>query len=570
VFFSDTCDIFGQVRSTILISAIYRIFKELNVKLFRTQVAAFNSAKHSRGRTSFGLPGVTLGLSMALLLSACGGGSGGGSSGPINTSASTWQSGVFEPATAYENKCAVPRHGTDPSTDQPFLDKKGTLLDEKNFLRSWSNDTYLWYKEIVDVDPSKTEDPLDYFDLLKTHAKTASGNDKDKFHFTYDSLEWYNLSVGGVAAGYGMELSWINSRAPYRNVVVAYTEPGSPAAAKNVKRGAKIIKVDGYDFINGNTQAIVEKLNAGLFPQALNEVHTFEIQNIGASTTEEVVLTSASITKTPVQNVKVIDTPEGKVGYFVFNDHIKPAERGLYDAINNLKAQNVSDLVLDIRYNGGGSLNIAKQLAYMIAGSKIPSGATFEKVIFNDKYDAPAPLLFDDKAPKEIGGSLPSLNLSRVFVITTGDTCSASESIINGLRGVGVEVIQIGSKTCGKPYGFYPQDNCGTTYFTIQLKGVNNTGFGEYSDGFIPSVTDNEKDLIKGCALGDDLSHQLGDEVERNLATALTYRKTASCTLPTSAASSQFKMEKASVSDELSDVSGTLNKPAGLTNRIMN
>ena len=58
-------------------------------------------------------------------------------------------------------------------------------------------------------------------------------------------------------------------------------------------------------------------------------------------------------------------------------------------------------------------------------------------------------------------------------------TCSASESIINGLRGVNVQVIQIGSTTCGKPYGFYPEDNCGTTYFSIQFKGVNAAGFGE-------------------------------------------------------------------------------------------
>ena len=81
------------------------------------------------------------------------------------------------------------------------------------------------------------------------------------------------------------------------------------------------------------------------------------------------------------------------------------------------------------------------------------------------------------------------MNLSRVYVLTGGTTCSASESIINGLRGVDVEVIQIGSTTCGKPYGFYPEDNCGTTYFSIQFKGVNAAGFGDYADGFSPSNT---------------------------------------------------------------------------------
>ncbi len=502
-----------------------------------------------------------------LLLSACGGG-GGSSSKSINTSSSTWQSGVYKPQSTYANKCAVPRTGIDPSTNKSFEDTEGTLLDEKNFLRSWSNDTYLWYKEIVDVDPSKTADPLDYFDLLKTNATTASGNPKDKFHFTYNSAEWNDLSESGISAGYGMELSWIDNRAP-RNVVVAYTEPGSPAAEKNVKRGAKIISIDGYDFVNGNTQAIVEKLNAGLFPKVLNEVHTIEILNLGASSTEKVVLTSSSITKTPVQNVKVFDTPTGKVGYFVFNDHIKTAERGLYDAINQL--QGVQDLVLDVRYNGGGYLYIASELSYMIAGTAT-QGKFFEKTTFNDKHTTKG--LFGESleaTPFYDGsqdlGALPTLNLKRVFVITTGDTCSASEAIINGLRGVDVEVIQIGSATCGKPYGFYPQDNCGTTYFTIQFKGINSEGFGEYSDGFIPRNIDNGKDLIKGCALGDDLSHQLGDESEKNLATALNYRATGSCVLTVS--DSNFKLQKTSAPDELSDVYGTLNKPLGLTNRIM-
>ena len=532
-------------------------------------------AIHQPARKSFSLMNAVLVICIALTFAGCGGGNGSqlenlvGPPGSSNPKTS-WKSGEYKPQSDYANKCEKPRNGIDPSTGKPFLDTKGSLLDEKNFLRSWSNDTYLWYKEIVDVDPAKTEDPLDYFDLLKTNAKTASGNNKDNFHFTYDSSVWYDLSESGVSAGYGMELSWINGTAPNRNVVVAYTEPGSPAAEKNVRRGAKIIKVDGYDFVNGNTQDIVSKLNAGLFPAALNEVHTFEIQNVGETTTEEVILTSGSITKTPVQNVKVIDTPTGKVGYFVFNDHIRTAERGLYDAINQLSTQGITDLVLDVRYNGGGYLYIASELSYMIAGTAT-EGKFFEKITFNDKHTTKGlfgetlePTPFYDGS--EDLGAFPKLNLKRVFVITTGDTCSASESIINGLRGVDVEVIQIGSKTCGKPYGFYAQDNCGTTYFTIQFKGVNSKDFGEYSDGFIPSAADNGKDLIKGCSVGDDLTHALGDEAEKNLATALNYRETSSCDLPTT---SSFKMQKTSAADEISNASGSLNKPAGLTNRIM-
>ena len=529
---------------------------------------------------------------LCALLSSCGGG-GSGSGGSNNnftptsinsslsassissssaSSVGAWQLGVYKSASNFANKCAVPRSGIDPSTNAAFLDTQGTTTDENNFLRSWSNDTYLWYKELPDVDPASYTDPLSYFDLLKTSAITASGAKKDKFHFTYTTSDWYAQSELGSSAGYGMSFSWISNTSP-RNVVVAYTEPGSPAANASVLRGAKLIKVDGYDFVNGNDSVTVDKLNAGLFPTSVGESHSFELQDLGASSTHTVTLQSTTVTETPVQNVKVISTASGKVGYFLFNDHIATAEHELYDAFNQFSAQGVSDLVLDIRYNGGGYLYIASELAYMIAGSAATNGKTFEKTTFNDKYptvdffgDAITPTPFYN-ALSDTGAQLPSLNLSRVFVITSGDTCSASESIINSLRGINVQVIQIGAQTCGKPYGFYPQDNCGTTYFTIQFKGENNKGFGEYSDGFVPSITDNAMDHVQGCSLGDDFTHPLGDQAEQNLATALNYRATSSCSLPT--LSTGIKLQKASNADDLSNASGSLHKSEGLMNRII-
>ena len=140
------------------------------------------------------------------------------------------------------------------------------------------------------------------------------------------------------------------------------------------------------------------------------------------------------------------------------------------------------------------------------------------------------------------GSALPTLNLNRVFVLTTSSTCSASEAIINGLRGADIEVIQIGSGTCGKPYGFYPTDNCATTYFTIQFSGINNKGFGEYADGFAPKNTiDNafQPVLLNGCALADDFSQPLGNANEALLKTALNYRNTGSCPAPSSINSKQ-------------------------------
>ena len=105
---------------------------------------------------------------------------------------------------------------------------------------------------------------------------------------------------------------------------------------------------------------------------------------------------------------------------------------------------------------------------------------------------------------------------------------------LHGLRGVGVTVVQIGSQTCGKPYGFYPEDNCGTTYFSIQFKGVNALGFGDYTDGFVPqnATAQNGGVPLPGCSVADDFGHALGDPAEARLAAALSYIQSGSCPSP--------------------------------------
>lgn len=113
---------------------------------------------------------------------------------------------------------------------------------------------------------------------------------------------------------------------------------------------------------------------------------------------------------------------------------------------------------------------------------------------------------------------------------------------MNGLRGADVEVIQIGSGTCGKPYGFYATDNCDTTYFSIQFTGENNKDFGEYADGFAPENTTDNARLpvrVEGCAVADDFSRQLGDPEEAMLKAALNYRTNGSCPAAISIASKQ-------------------------------
>jgi C-terminal processing protease CtpA/Prc len=476
-------------------------------------------------------------------LAACGGGSGGGGLGPVPPppgGGTDWQAGVFLDADTYFAECAAPRAGIDPATGSTYPDIAGTILDENNFLRSFSNDIYLWYSEIVDRDPSLYNDPLTYFDLLRTTATTPSGADKDKFHFTYDTEEYFQLSQGGVSAGYGANWA-ILSPTPPREIVVAYSEPNSPATDIGLLRGATVLEIDGFD-INTNEQAGIDALNSGLFPET-GETHTFVVQDLGAANGRTIVMTAEEVTNAMVQNVRVIDRPDGShVGYMTFNYHRAPAEEALVNAINQLNvAPGIDDLVLDIRYNGGGFLDIASELAYMIAGDQTV-GRDFETLQFNDKHPVTDPFTGAALTPTPFhdttqgfdalpaGDPLPTLNLPRVFVLTGPGTCSASEAIMNGLRGVDVDVIQIGSTTCGKPYGFYPVDNCGTTYFTVQFRGVNEKNFGDYTDGFSPANTAvNAGTVVPGCSVADDFTNPLGVATEGRLAAALAYRDAPAC-----------------------------------------
>ena len=439
-------------------------------------------------------------------------------------------------------RCAAPRTGADPVTGQAYRDAKGTLEDEKSWLRAWIDDTYLWYSEVPNVNASAYTSATSYFDALRTPAITSSGNPKDRFHFYEDTVAWEQLSQSGVSAGYGV--TWaIVAPAPPRKVLVAYTEPNSPATANNLARGAEVLTIDNVDVVNGSD---VNTLNNGLFPTASGQPHSFTVRDLGAATTRTFSMTSGDVTGSPVQNVQTITlTPTDKVGYMTFNDHLAPAEKQLIDAINKFKTDNITDLVIDLRYNGGGYLVIASELAYMIAGPAKTSGKFFERLTFNDKHASVDPVTGGGISPTAYqttsvglsapsGGALPTLGLNRVFVLTGSGTCSASESVLNGLAGADVQVIQIGSTTCGKPYGFYPQDNCGTTYFSIQFKGVNAKGFGDYADGFVPGAT--TAGSFVGCKVADDFGHQLGDVNEARMAAALAYRTSTTCPAPTSSA----------------------------------
>ncbi len=445
-----------------------------------------------------------VGLQATLLLgfTACGGGGGDG----------------FAPYATYAGKCSV--------------------VEENHWLRSWTHDLYLWYSEVEDVNPATVASPADYFDLMKTMVRLPSGQDKDRFHFTYPTDLWQQLSQSGISVGYGA--SWKDDVAS--EVFVQFVEPGSPAQSVGIKRGDEVLRVDGVAVHDIASQHDVDTVFDGLYPAAANEMHTFVFRDRDGGADFTRTLTATDFAADPVPVTRVLDTAGGKVGYLLFNSHDRPAESQLIDAVNTFRSEHITDLVLDMRYNGGGYLFVASQLAWMIAGSAATNGKDFERIQFNDQHPFTDPVTGNLLQPYPFldvtsglgslraGQALPALNLSRLFVLTSGGTCSASESVINGLRGIGIAVHLVGADTCGKPYGFYPQDNCGTTYFSIQFQGVNEAGFGDYLEGFSATRGDIAQGArLPGCTVEDDLAHELGDADEAQLAAALTYRAASSC-----------------------------------------
>jgi hypothetical protein len=223
---------------------------------------------------------------------------------------------------------------------------------------------------------------------------------------------------------------------------------------------------------------------------------------------------------------RVVNSPNGrKVGYILFNDHNEGAQDALIAAFESLRSAGVSELVLDMRYNTGGFLYVAQAAASMVTGPR-NEGRIFEQLRFNKKRQAEsASSVFSYSSRVQTaetvyptGTPLPQLDLPRLYVLSSGQTCSASESIINSLRGIDIDVILVGGTTCGKPYGFHRQDNCALAFYAIEFQGYNAKNFGDYTSGFRAA-----------CPVADDLRTPLGNATEPLLAAALHHIDTGSC-----------------------------------------
>lgn len=272
--------------------------------------------------------------------------------------------------------------------------------------------------------------------------------------------------------------------------------PDSPAAEAGIKRGAMISKINGEKISQSNLEHNYYSL---MLPDAvLSLTLTEDIIEKGEKTgSKDTPLTSKAMYLNPVITSKVKEVEGHKIGYLVYSGFEASFDQELFDAFKKFKSQNVSDLILDLRYNGGGHTISANLIASCIAAD-----ASIDRTFTSLRYNKERMEKLNNKQEIELFAypnhyknlSTPltegGLGLQRVYCLVSNKTASASELVINSLRGIDVKVILIGEKTKGKNVGMEYKDYAveGHIYRVapITFQSYNAKGFGDYEKGFEP------------------------------------------------------------------------------------
>ncbi|MBK1712458.1 S41 family peptidase [Rubrivivax gelatinosus] len=381
-----------------------------------------------------------------------------------------------------------------------------SVASRQVWLRDYMADWYFWYRISPRPDPSGYASLDSYFDAL-LYTGTSADFPADRWSY-FDSTEDFNRFYGeGRTLGYGVSVAGFEVEgAPDQPLYVRAVEPQSDAAARWVVRGDEIVSINGVAaaaLINDGSFSVLTAANAG-------QTMTLVLRRDGATRT--VTVTATEYALTPVPTSSVVTTAGGrKLGYVVVKDMISQVGTPLAQAFAGFASAGVDEVVLDLRYNGGGLVSVATTVGSYVAGSA-KSGQTFASLLYNDRHS-------DQNQSFRFQSPASAAGVARVFVLVGPRTCSASEQVINGLRGVGVEVIAIGDTSCGKPVGFLPQDDgCGRTYSVVNFESVNARYEGRYFDGFAPT-----------CAVAEDFTQPLGAASEPLLAAAANYADSGAC-----------------------------------------
>jgi C-terminal processing protease CtpA/Prc len=352
---------------------------------------------------------------------------------------------------------------------------------------------YLWNQDLPqEVSPEH--------DSMEETLKALRHKPEDHFSYIVPLEESDSASRGDVV-GLGINFSPDQQRRLRVSVVV----PGSPADHAGIRRG------DIIEGFGGKTMAEL-RANPVLFGAALGEnragvkVRIALVSQGGAVRVAEVAKGAFNTPAIPI--VRTLQMDGHKIGYLHVGTFLSIGEKDVNEAIARLKADGVKDLVMDLRYNGGGRLDMSGYLAAAVAGKRVKD-EIYQRMVFN----ATSGQRESTKFPDTPG----SLDLPRLVVLSTEDTCSASEALVNGLRPF-IPVTLVGSATCGKPLGMKTTAIGPWMLAPVTFQLMNARDEGGYFSGMKPD-----------CAAPDDLDHALGDPAEQMLAEALGYLTTGKC-----------------------------------------
>ena len=428
-----------------------------------------------------------------------------------------------------------------------------TLSTEINdFIWKGLNQYYYWQSDVANLADSKATMESEYIALLNSQQDSEEFfegllHQDDRFSWIEEDYEVLENQLSGTTASNGMKFQ-LYVRDDGESIIgaVTYVLPESDAFNKGIKRG------DIFNSVNDN------ELNFNNYMSLLyGEQTTYSIQLVDYDSENDLVISrdiSVTLNKeenfqeVPVHNASIIIQGSKKIGYIMYNKFLGTVDSNgdgevdrdfneeLIDLFVYLKSENLDELVLDLRYNGGGSVNTCTYLASLITGQF--TGTIFAKQIWNDKImafiedrnsnDDPSDDLnfdnyFTDTRPD--GNPLPSLSLNRLYVLTSNRTASSSELLINGLT-PHIDIIQIGIKTVGKNvgsitlYDYTDNDqqikNPKHKYAMqpIVLKIANSENFADYNYGLEPDIEYREKASNLGT---------IGDKTEPLLSLALDH-----------------------------------------------
>ena len=337
--------------------------------------------------------------------------------------------------------------------------------------------------------------------------------------------------------------------APFYNLVndlrIKYVYPGSPAALAGIKRGYQITSINGrtslsYD-ADGYGDGSSTNLNFVVNAYSNSNTITMTLKKPDGSTMTVTNLAVAAYTVNPVLKDTVYTVATGKkVGYIVFNSFTSDANADpkLDAAFNYFTTQGITDLVVDLRYNGGGYVSTAEYIDNLIVPAA-KSGSLMYNTYFNDILTSGKEVLLHKQTRKDDSGNdytygdfnysvasnavnflkKGTLNVNRVFFIVTGATASASELTINNLRPV-MNVQFVGETSYGKPVGFFDIDINKYQMYIPEFSTQNSANQGGYYSGFTPGTA-----TYPGFAGQDDVTRDFGDPAEGLLASILNYVK---------------------------------------------